>query len=708
MDRVKGVKLFNHNIWKVIVLTLSSFAISLMIYLSGVLDVFELKAYDLYSRRLNPETTSENIIIIRIDQRSIDVLSKEGITWPWPRQMYAPIIKYLSEADAVFIDILFTEQSSYGKEDDLIFAGSIKKASNVYLPVFLSRESETLSPKDEEFLSRIEIKGEISPALKFKSAVIPVKALREAIRGSGNVTISPDEDGVYRKIPLVFQLQRHIIPHFILGYLIEKGIVKAENKHLYLRDHTKIPLQDGKLMLRYTRGKKPFRVFSASEILKAYLDSNSSLTPDIRKGFFKGKVVFIGLTAAGLYDLRPTSVSSISTGVFIHATTFENIVNENFIRPVSVIFLILFSLLICVIISYSVLKSYSLFTSLPVFLLTLIIIISVTAVLFKVTIYMGVIPLVTSLVVSFIISVAYSYATEGKQRLLIKNTLLQYMDKKVANYLLENPSLIKPGGKMKRVTVFFADIAGFTSISEITPAEEIAKMLHTVLNSFTEVIINNNGVIDKYIGDCVMSFWGAPLDTDKDELNACRAAAQCLDSISQINNKFRQENIPQVDIRIGIHSGYAVAGNLGSDRIFHYTVIGDTVNLASRLESVNKFFKTRVIVSEDTFKETGDVFIARELGLIAVKGKTLPIKIFEILGEKEGNGASSGRLVELFAQGIALYKEQRLHEAIQVFDKILEEYPYDGPSEFYRKRCQHLMSYPYLTEDWNVIKFTEK
>jgi adenylate cyclase len=461
-------------------------------------------------------------------------------------------------------------------------------------------------------------------------------------------------------------------------------------------------------MLRFTRGEAPFKVFSASEILKAYLDSSSSLTPSVRKDFFKGKVVFIGLTAAGLYDLRPTSVSSISTGVFIHATAFENIVKGNFMRPVSVILLMLFSLLICLVISYSVLRSYSLFTSLPIFLITLFIIISVMAALFKVTIDMEVIPLVTSLMVSFIISVAYSYATEGKQRLLIKNTLLQYMDKKVANYLLENPSLIKPGGKMKRVTVFFADIAGFTSISEITPADEIAKMLHTVLNSFTEVIINNNGVIDKYIGDCVMSFWGAPLDTNKDELNACRAATQCLDSIKEINSRFQQENIPQVDIRIGIHSGFAVAGNLGSDRIFHYTVIGDTVNLASRLESVNKFFKTRVIVSEDTFKETGDVFLARELGLIAVKGKTQPIKIFELLGEKESNGTDKVRLVDLFAQGTALYKEHKWHEALQVFDKILQEYPYDGPSEFYRKRCEFIISNSHLTEDWNVIKFTEK
>jgi len=140
--------------------------------------------------------------------------------------------------------------------------------------------------------------------------------------------------------------------------------------------------------------------------------------------------------------------------------------------------------------------------------------------------------------------------------------------------------------KNKRVTVFFADIAGFTTIAEKTPPEEVASMLHRILNSLTEVIISKDGVIDKYIGDCVMAFWGAPLDSDKDELNACCASIECIESIHEINKDFKSKGISEIEIRIGIHSGEAIAGNLGSDRIFHYTVIGDTVNLASRLESV--------------------------------------------------------------------------------------------------------------------------
>jgi len=695
------------NVRKVLILSVSSFILSLIIFLSNILGIFELKAYDLFSRYLNPIRSSGNIIIVQVDQESIDALSKEGITWPWPRQIYAPIIEYLSQADAVFIDILFTEPSSYGQEDDKILTDAFKKASNVYLPIFLSRQQESMPSEEEKFIKHIAIKDKVSAGSISNSVITPIDIFKSAIRGAGNVTISPDEDGVYRGIPLFFQLKQFIIPHFLLGYLIEKSVIKIDQDTLYVNE-TEIPMVDGKLMLRYYRGNNPFKVFSAAEILKSYLDSNASITPAIQKDFFKGKVVFIGLTAAGLYDLKPTSVSSISTGVLIHATTLDNILNKSFIRPINGIFIIAFMLLICLLISYSVLRCYSLHINLSLFIISLSIILLITAVLFKNALYMNIIPPVVSLMMSFMISVAYSYATEGRQRLFLKRTFSQYMDKRIADYLLENPSLIKPGGQNKRLTVFFADIAGFTSISEKASAEKIATMLHRVLNLLTEVIIRNNGVIDKYIGDCVMAFWGAPLETDKDEINACYAAIQCISSLSELNNLFRAEGFPEIAIRIGIHSGDAIAGNIGSDRLFHYTVIGDTVNLASRLESVNKFFKTRIIISEDTIKETDNHFFTRGLGLIEVKGKTLPIKIFELIGEKENIAPDKRELVTLFHQGITFYEDRKWREASQIFDEILEKYPNDGPSEFYKSRCEYLISNSFLTEDWNIIKFTEK
>jgi len=701
---------------KVTILTLSSFTITLVLFLSHGLSIFELKAYDLFSRYLNPQGPSEDIFLVQVDQPSLDALSREGITWPWPRQMYAPIIEYLSEADAVFIDILYTEPSSYGQEDDLIFAEAVKKASNVYLPVFLSGREKPWAAEEEEFIRSIAIPEGIPAVSGFYSAVTPIDVLKTSLRGSGNVVIPPDEDGVYRKVPLAFQLQRkradepsepYTIPHFVLGYLLRKGAVKLVQNALYV-DDAPIPLKEGKLLLRYYRDPHPFPAFSAIDLLNSYNASQTSIPPPIKKDLFKGKVVFIGLTAAGLFDLKATATSSISTGVLVHATTLENMVHRSFIKPVGGAFVIAFMLAICLFISYSILKRHSLYINLSLFLISLVLVLLIPAFLFKEARYMEIIPPVTSLIVSFILSVAYSYATEGKERLFLKRTFSQYMDKKVADYLLQNPSLIKPGGQRRRVTVFFADIAGFTSISEITSAEEVATMLHTVLDALTEVIIRNHGVIDKYIGDCIMAFWGAPVETDQDEINAGRAAIQCMEVLGEINKSFRGRGRPEIGIRVGIHSGDAIAGNIGSDRLFHYTVIGDTVNLASRLESANKFFKTKIMVSEDTFRRTDNTFFARELGTIAVKGKTMPIKIFELLGEEENIPPDKRRKVMDFHRGMAFFKDQKWPEAIKIFDQILQENPQDGPSEYYKKRCEDLLSNFPLTEDWIVIRMTEK
>jgi len=692
---------------QIIALACISFAVSLIIFLTGISGTFEYKAFDLFSKYLNPSHPSDNILIVQVDQQSIDALSKEGITWPWPRQMYAPIIEYLSEAEAVFMDILFTEPSSYGQEDDVILSKAIKKASNVYLPLFLTGQQRAITAEDEGFLKRLSVRDKISAPLSFNSVIVPIDTLRDAIRGTGNVTISPDEDGVYRRIPLIFQLKQHVIPHFVLSYLLQKRIVNIANGSLYAKDTT-IPLTDGKLILRYYREKNPFPLFSFVDLLNSYIAGTKQRLQIIKKDLFKGKIVFIGLTAAGLYDLKPTSILSISSGALIHATTLSNIINKNFITKLHWIYLILFMLSICVFIAYSVLKHHSMYINLSIFIISLIVIVTIIASLFKNSLYINIIPPLVSLVFSFIISVAYSYAFEGKERLFIKRTFSQYMDKKIVDYLLQNPSLIKPGGQKRRVTAFFADIAGFTTIAEKHSPEDTAMMLHRVLNSLTEVIIQNGGVVDKYIGDCIMAFWGAPVETDHDQVNACNAALQCIESLKELNNAFPKKGSPEIAIRIGIHTGDAIAGNIGSDRLFNYTVIGDTVNLASRLESVNKVFKTKIIVSEETINGTGREFFARELGLIEVKGKTIPVKIFEIIG-KEGRIPSEKREVVMpFNQGLTLYKEKKWHEALGVFDNILKQNIEDGPSEFYKKKCEYYIASPPLTENRDIVKMTEK
>ncbi|NIP39047.1 MAG: CHASE2 domain-containing protein [Candidatus Dadabacteria bacterium] len=418
--------------------------------------------------------------------------------------------------------------------------------------------------------------------------------------------------------------------------------------------------------------------------------------------------MLIGLTAPGLYDLRPTTVASVSTGINIHATTLDNFYNNRFFSRVPNPLLYLIIIAICFLSIYYILQSPSLIRNLSYFVIVLTFITMLDILLFKNAIYLNHIDPAFSLILSFIVAVAYSYATEGKKRELTEKTLLQYMDKQVAEYLLNNPSLIKPGGQKKRVTVFFADIAGFTTLAEQTTPEEISRILIEVLNLFTDEIIENKGVIDKYIGDCVMAFWGAPIESENDDINACQAAVASIKLLTEKNKEFEQKGLPQISSRVGIHSGEAIVGNLGSDRVFDYTVVGDSVNLASRMESLNKFFGTKILISEDTLTRTGDIFITREIGPIEVKGKTVSTKVYELLDIKEYSSEKTTELVDIYNKALSYYNEQNFSAALQNFNEILRKYPQDGPTEFFIDRCNELISTNSLTKNWKVIKFGSK
>ena len=692
---------------KIAVLALVAFTLSLGLYLSGALAPFELKIYDQLSRLLNPAKSPGDIVIVQVDQQSIDALSSDNITWPWPRQMYAPLLDYLAEADAVFIDILFTEPSSYGEEDDAIMAKALKKAGNVYLPVFLSANQRSMGADELAYLKKVALPDVLTTRLKYGSAITNIDSLRNAARGAGNVMIKPDTDGVYRRVPLCFGFRDLTIPHFVLGYLVEQGKIRVRDGGL-LADGKPLPLSADNLLLRYYSSEQPFPAISAAAIFKASNDSRAGKIPAIARNYFKGKKVFLGLTAAGLYDMKPTSISAVSTGVLVHATALDTMLHRHFIRqlPASVSISVMF--LIALAVSWFILTHHTLISNLPFFALSAVVTLVLPAMLFKNGIYVQVAPSVVTLLVAVITAAAYSYATEGKERRFVRRAFGQYMDETIVQHLLKNPELIKPGGQRRRVSVFFADIAGFTSLAEKLPAEETAKILHTALNAFSEVIIRNHGVIDKYIGDCIMAFWGAPLGTEQDEINACRAAIQCQEALIEINRGFHSEGLSEIAIRIGIHSGDAIVGNLGSDRLFDYTVVGDTVNLASRLESANKHFKTRVMVSEDTYTRTEGLFPARQLGLIEVKGKSLPVGIYELLVAAELPEAGLRSFLDAYQEGYALFREKRWQEAADAFRRFLGVYTDDGPAAYYLAWCERLLANPPLTNDWNVIKMTEK
>jgi adenylate cyclase len=286
--------------------------------------------------------------------------------------------------------------------------------------------------------------------------------------------------------------------------------------------------------------------------------------------------------------------------------------------------------------------------------------------------------------------------------LYIRRMFGQYMSDAVIDHLLEHPEKLRLGGERRRVTLFFSDLAGFTTISERLSPEIVVGLLNDYLSSMTEIILAEEGTVDKFEGDAIMAFWGAPLEQPDQAQRACRAALRQQVALKELNCQFASLNLPPLTMRIGLHTGDAIVGNLGSAKRFDYTVIGDTVNLASRLEGVNKFYGSHVMASEVTVAACEGEVEFRELDLVAVKGKEQAVRVFEVLGLAGELDPETIRRRQDFAQGLEVYRQGRFPEAQTRFEAILAEAPEDGPAKVFLARCRKFQSGS-PPEPWDTV-----
>ena len=281
----------------------------------------------------------------------------------------------------------------------------------------------------------------------------------------------------------------------------------------------------------------------------------------------------------------------------------------------------------------------------------------------------------------------YESIVKGKQARFLKKIFSTYVSSEVLKEILSNPERLKLGGEKREITVLFADIRGFTSISERLNPEELVKLLNIYMSKMTDIVFDNRGMLDKYIGDAIMAIWNAPIEIEEHRKLAIMAAYRMLKELENVNKILKQQKLPEISIGIGINTGLAVVGNMGSDKKFEYTAIGDTVNLASRLEGLNKIYfknKTGVLISESTVKNVGTLpFYLIEIDMVIVKGKSKPVSIFSIV-ENEN-------IKITYEKGLKLYREGKFNEALKIFEKI--NYL---PAEVMKERCLELIQHPPL------------
>jgi adenylate cyclase len=417
----------------------------------------------------------------------------------------------------------------------------------------------------------------------------------------------------------------------------------------------------------------------------------------------EGGVFFYGLTASGTHDLNPMPFSPRYPMVGALANVFNTIVTNQFITQMSLhwrfpLFLII-GFCAGFILSSSTAFRGSLFT-----VLFLVAYILFAYELFATRgVWIDVVGPIGIVILSDAAIVWHKFSTAEKKRKFIKSAFGYYMNPAVVEEIAKNPEMLELGGKKMELTAFFSDVASFTTISEKLTEHELVELLNEYLTEMTEIVLKHYGNLDKYEGDAIMAFFGAPIHFPDHATRACHTALEMQDKLIRLREQWKSQGRPELTARVGINTGPMIVGNMGSQNRFDYTVMGDAVNLASRLEGVNKQYSTEIMISEFTLEHCKSDIVTREIDLIRVKGKALPVRIYEVIGRTDDTIPETMQsVIEHFALGMEAYKQKRWEDGIREFQACLDIKPDDGPSLTYIKRCnEYLESAP--PDDWDGV-----
>ncbi|HOF05283.1 MAG TPA: CHASE2 domain-containing protein [Syntrophales bacterium] len=711
----------------------------------------ELKALDLRMVSRGQLPTSGQVIIATVDEKSLSEVGR----WPWSRKVTARLVEALKEygAKAVGFDIVFAEpeqnesmntlkeiyqdaaemgihdprlmgileDKAQAAQADAILAGAIAKAKNVSLGYFFHTSEKDLGFISEEYITTAAslIGGSMYPMVKAKGPVglyniitayapVPsIKEIAEAGENSGYFNAFPDSDGVIRWSPLVIRFQEnfyHSLPIALLMQYLDYpmlvlNLAEFGVESVMLGD-IRIPTDEsGRLLINYLGPAKTFPHYSISDIMQG------RIAPEL----IKGKIVVVGATATGIYDLRVTPFSPVYPGVELHATVVEDILQGNFLEQsawttfLDICSIVIFGMVLGIAIPR--VKAVQ-----GIFLALVLVggfIVANTFVFAKYNTWLNLIYPVLTMMTIYLVITVYRYFTEEREKKKIRGAFQYYLTASVINELLKDPGKLKLGGDKKDLTVMFSDIRGFTTISEKLTPEELVHLLNEYLTAMTDIVFKYEGLLDKYIGDAIMAVFGAPVEQPDHALRCCRTALEMMTTLKVLQEKWEKEGRPYVDIGVGINSGDMVVGNMGSNMRFDYTVMGDNVNLSSRLEGINKEYGTHIVISEYTYEVVKEEMFCRELDAVRVKGKKLPVKIYELICERK-DAAPHEEYIRRFHEGLAHYKAARWDEAIAAFQQVLEIRPDDPPSKLYIQRCQDLKGHPPEGEWDGVFTMTRK
>lgn len=681
-------------------------AIGLRLSNVPVLEETQLRVFDAF-QRLRPRTYQASPVrIVDLDDESLARLGQ----WPWPRTQVAQLVRRLADAGAAAIVF------------DIVFAEPDRTSPASILPLWPSTpEIEALRAHSDELPNHDELLAQAlsgnrvitamtlthesnarEPARKagfsyagddprfflprFHGVVATLEPLEAAAAGNGSVTIIPDRDGLIRRIPLVFRLHDLLYPS-----LAAEAIRVAQGASAYLLKssgasgeasfgaHTGITqIKTGRIAIP-TDGQGRMWLFDTGYVPERFIPAWRILSEDIPPDL-TGQIVFIGTSAAGLKDIRATPLNPVAAGVEVHAQLVEQILHQEFLqRPdwadgAEALYVVALGLVLIALLPRLGPAWCALFGGAAI---VAVVAFSWHAFSARRWLLDPVFPFLVTLVTYMTASLMSFLRTEAERR-RVRHAFSRYMSPELVRRLAEHPGQLKLGGEMRNMSLLFADIRGFTTISEQFDPQELTSFINRFLTPMTARIMQHQGTIDKYMGDCIMAFWNAPLDDADHARHACQAALEMRDYLVHWNQELRAETeaagkpFHQIHIGIGINTGNCCVGNMGSDQRFDYSVLGDEVNLASRLEGQSKIYNADIVIGANTYEQALD-YAALELDLITVKGKTKPVRIFAVLGDPGfGTNEEFLALATHHEQMLEAYRSRRWDEALALIGQCLE------------------------------------
>jgi len=542
----------------------------------------------------------------------------------------------------------------------------------------------------------------------------PLEKFSKVAKGFGSFNAAPDQDGQMRRVWLLQRFGDKLYPALSVAaaaryfdapiYPLKNPIYSKKLYGLGPLNPTgeNVPADfHGRLLLNWYKNPEDyFKRVSVSEIIEGTVPASD----------LKDKVVLFGMTAQALFDLKPTPYSATTPGVYVHAMAIQNMIDGFYLDRFFGIALIeaaaylLLGLLLGLVLPRMPVWAGFLVTA---GIVTVLYLIDVRLIFPKGFWVMNVLPTMQSLATYLGIAV-YGYLTEGKEKRMIRKAFQFYLSKSVVDEVLKDPAKLKLGGEKVTASVMFSDVRGFTTISERLSPEALVALLNSYLTPMTDVVLKYEGTLDKYIGDAIMAIFGAPVQYPDHAVRACKVCLEMMGKLHELQVGWREQGLPELDIGIGVNTGQMSAGNMGSIQRFDYTVMGDNVNLASRLEGINKQYGTNIIISDSTFEAAKAEVYAREIDNIRVKGKREPVKIYEVLGLGAPTQPHADLMGE-FHHALALYRTQKWDEAAALFELVRTKIkPKDYCSGMYIERCEKMRHDP-PGPDWDgVTTFTTK